>query len=722
MAAPRRRKIGHRRRVEDEGEDEGGHEHLDIDDDSLTEGSVASDDHDGDDDSDTSNIEEASPTSHAGKKSANGAAKTGARRSSKPNAGSEDKKVTETEMMLHGLAIEDRAEPPQELHLDDAEVAPAPAKSPSAPMVVSSASATQPSGLQDGRRRQEHDDYRKKRDQDPAFVPNRGAFFMHDHRHAGPAANGFRPFGRGRGRGGRGGGIGGPFSPMKYVSSLAMASASSANSISQMHRPGDPTTNSPWTHDMHETVAEPTPRRPRQAPEEEGPPNGNGFIPTRESNPTPINRTLSTEKHIGNAQVRVVLPGMKGPIGKATCAIKQYTKLPDHRPPLRRDKPVRISLPNRPPRYIFPAADRSFIFIPRAMRPNQQRSRGGKGRSGLGSVGGFSRRTSVYGGGSFYGSTYSPSVAMSRRSSLAHERDMMFSPTGSVASRPAIPMDHSRPVVRLPPGRPDGVPLGPQEIGPPMPGQIPPGVPFNAGPENRSADGLPIHQPRPQKQVPLAELESPLINQTPPANLPSAFHQQMPLHMPNGYHKEAHTRQPSYLSQRSSGTPLSQIPERAIHAAPFQPNTFGGQQQPYYNNMQQGYQGPQGHQGQQGPPQQGYYYNQGYSAPNVPPPAPPTFTPQVQQPAPGNYPQPPAAQAAGDQSSASAPNLVAQEANGMVYYYDPAQMPPVNNYQSYPAPQQGYQPSGVMGMGGVVTPSPDGYYYPQNTGGMVYYP
>ena len=64
------------------------------------------------------------------------------------------------------------------------------------------------------RRRREHEDYKKQRDENPAFVPNRGAFFMHDHRHAGPAANGFRPFGRGRGRGGRGG-IGGPFAPGK---------------------------------------------------------------------------------------------------------------------------------------------------------------------------------------------------------------------------------------------------------------------------------------------------------------------------------------------------------------------------------------------------------------------------------------------------------------------------------------------------------------------------
>lgn len=63
------------------------------------------------------------------------------------------------------------------------------------------------------RRRREHEDYRKRRDNDPAFIPNRGAFFMHDQRHAGAAQNGSRPLGRGRGRGR--GSVGGPFSPAK---------------------------------------------------------------------------------------------------------------------------------------------------------------------------------------------------------------------------------------------------------------------------------------------------------------------------------------------------------------------------------------------------------------------------------------------------------------------------------------------------------------------------
>src|SRR4051812_37872677 len=81
-AAPRRRKVlGHRRRVEEEGEEEGGPDALDMDDDSLTDGSIASDEHDQADDSDTSNVDEMSPTTpNALKSLGNGSAKPGLRR------------------------------------------------------------------------------------------------------------------------------------------------------------------------------------------------------------------------------------------------------------------------------------------------------------------------------------------------------------------------------------------------------------------------------------------------------------------------------------------------------------------------------------------------------------------------------------------------------------------------------------------------------------------
>ena len=225
-AVPRRRKfIGHRRRVEDEGEDEGGLGTVDLDDDSLTEGSVGSDDNDHADDSDTSNIDETSPTPlNATKAAGHGAVKPAQRRqadeapSSAPDATKPAQPaMTDTDIMLNGLSISDETAPAQEMNFDDVQKSPT---KDSAPVIVSSASAPQPqprAPLHE-RRRREQEEYRRKRDEDPAFVPNRGAFFMHDHRHAGPAANGFRPFARGarggRGRGGFGGGL---FVPVQYV-------------------------------------------------------------------------------------------------------------------------------------------------------------------------------------------------------------------------------------------------------------------------------------------------------------------------------------------------------------------------------------------------------------------------------------------------------------------------------------------------------------------------
>ncbi|KAI6781716.1 uncharacterized protein J7T54_003982 [Emericellopsis cladophorae] len=639
MAAARRRKIGHRRRVEDEGEDEGGPEHLDLDDDSLSDASIATDDHDADNDSDTSNVDEVVSTSPTATKPTETTEKVASKadRSSRKLPVVPAKTMSDTTAMMHGMALDDESTA-QELHFDETQAdvtqrkerqggkhadLPGPPKSPGAPVVVSSTAATRP----------------------------------------------------------------------------------------QMHPPGDPTTTLPWAHDMHETVAARAPgpsRQPRHLPEPEGPPNGNGFIPTREPNSTPINRILSTEKHIGNTQVRVSLPGMAKPLVKPGLAVKQYTKLPDHRPPLRRDKPVRISLPDRPPRYIYPAIDRSFIFIPRAMRPNQQRGRG-KGRSGaMGSAGGFSRRTSVF-GGSYYGSMYSPSVAMSRRSSFAQDRDAMFSPAASITGPPA---ENVRPVVRLPPPtRSEAVPA--------MPNGHAPFLPINGPPpqfqENRTADGVPMHQPRPKKNISVADIESPSFNQGPAFQ--QAFHQQMPLQMGNGHPKENHVRQHSYLSQRSSGTPLSQIPERAIHAAPFQPNPYGQAvpQQPYYG--QQEFQGP-------APPTYSPYYGgSAYNAPDMAAPVVPGYGAPSHHGAPSGYAPPatdPAVMQANDPAQTANGPLVAQEANGMVYYYNTPQPGSMNPYQHYPAAQP-YQPTG-MGMGGMVTPSPDGYYYPQGGQNMVYYP
>jgi hypothetical protein len=394
-------------------------------------------------------------------------------------------------------------------------------------------------------------------------------------------------------------------------------------------------------------------------------------------------RNYSTTRELGHVQVRIQMPGMKEAVTYGNTLIRQYTKLPDHRPPLRRDKPVRISLPEKAPRYIFPAVDRSFIFIPRALRPNQQGF--GRGRSKLGSMGGYSsRRTSVFGG-----SVYSPSVAMSRRSSFGRDfRDTMVSPAGSV-----------RPVVRLPHGSQHSTAVGtphamsghgtPVMNGPPMYPQPPQKPTYR---ENWAAN-MPMHQPRPQKTVSVAGIESPASHfQPPPPHDQQPFSHQLPVGVST--HQQPPAQQPgfyppqqpqAYPAVQSTGTPLSNIPERAIHAPAFQPFA-----QPGY---------------QPNPAAGGYYYPQPF-APNA------VIAPTVMQ---NGYLVPTIAP--------GQPGGQPYEQNGMVYYYEPQTMG-----QMYVQPVDGaggqyggfgMQPS-LPGMGGMMTPAPDGgYYYPT---GAVYYP
>ena len=390
-------------------------------------------------------------------------------------------------------------------------------------------------------------------------------------------------------------------------------------------------------------------------------------------------------------------------------AKKQHTLLPNHRPPLRRDKPVRVSIPDALPRYIFPAVERSFIFIPRAMRPNQQSFVRGRGR---GSFHG-SRRTSVY------GSTYTPSVAMSRRSSVGRGfvADELQSPGGSVLPRAVIgPSEVSKPVVRLPPSVQNlpnmeaaaaqsgmGVPVA-TVLMPPPPFISPHAVAMRES----QPTTIPMYQPSPRKAVSVADIEAPgsFAFHPPPQQVEQPFHQQVPAQVNgNPYMEESgqympHSRHPSHPSQ-PSGTPLSHIPERAIHAQPFQPFPVGPSG--YFSSPY-----PPGTVFYPGPPGELPAYNPGAAPPFIPQNA---SVPYMIPPAPGPAPAPapPTAESAPGQ-------MVAHESNGMVYYYDPTQLQSAPSY-GYPVAPSG----GVIGMGGMMTP-PGGIYYSQAPGGVYYGP
>lgn len=264
-----------------------------------------------------------------------------------------------------------------------------------------------------------------------------------------------------------------------------------------------------------------------------------------------------------------------------------------------------------------------------------------------------------------------------------------------------ITTDNGKPVVRLPPPRPPGgfppATSGPGAIPPTVPPSMPPQPQHHIYRESHS-DPIPMHQPRPQKTVSVADIETPetYTFNPPQPQQEQPFHHQVPMPV-NGAAYPPDAPPPTH-------TPFSHIPERAIHAQPFQPYDYS-QPQPFYPP---GY-GPQGIYypvpGAEYPP---YSTAMGPGAPAAPYPPPGQQVPYMMPAPPTSTTEQPSSQT----------QTVAHEADGMVYYYDASQMYPNPNPNPYavPAPPG---PGGVVGMGGMMTPPGTGYYYPQPP---VYYP
>ncbi|KAI4186609.1 MAG: hypothetical protein L6R41_003366 [Letrouitia leprolyta] len=721
MVAPRRKRLAaSRRRVDEEGEDEEDPVVAGLEDDSMSDASAISDaDEDADaEGSEASDTEVQQAPDSSQKSLANGQMKTSSEQHQPTNAApklsSFDAMTNDTATMMNGLKLGENVGEVEEIHFDD--LARASEAQAAEPVPARVTAVVQPVSDLIERRKHEHEEYRKRRDADPAFVPNRGGFFMHDHRSLAQGQNSFRTFGRGRGRGR--GVVGGPVLSTRYEHTVAPVLDLLGVTIISRPSPAPGPTDAPWAHDLHETVTQPgnEPKAIQNISSSQGSKAVN-LSTSSIVDSQPPNRSFSRSTRIGKVQIRVLLSGMVEPIVISAVPVNQHTRLPHHRPPLRRDKPVRISLPGMQIRYIFPSIDRSFIFIPRALRPNQQgfgRART-RGSISLGYGPLSSRRTSAYAG-----STYSPSVALSRRSSLAREiaAEAAVSPSGLPLSRPSnVSGDSSKPVVRLPPAAQQvsatsGVEAENLQTVPAVKLPQVPAYPLPENPtyrENRPAP-IPMHQPKPQKTVSVTDIESPasFAFNPPQQQDQQPFHQQVPAQVIGQAYQQdqtlyPHSRHPSHPSQASGGTPLSQIPERLVHAAhahPFQPYT---------------YQQPLSFYPQQFPPTL-YYYP---SAEQLPAPGPSVMAPAF---VPGQ-PYPYAMSGAPGQATAeptSQEGTVAHESNGMVYYYDSSQLPSSSEGNtSYVGAGYTVPPGGVVGTGEMITPPMQ--YYPQNSP-AIYYP
>ena len=722
--------------MEDEGEEDEGPAFVD---DSQSEGSAPSelveeeveggaegDEEDGGAEGSVGDAAAGASTSTTRSKKARRSKKKGGKKevdeamTTQPPAQSSFKAMADTEAMMNGLKISDGA---QEEAVDFSSMGEHSNMAASAGVPTNGHVANAAE-----RQRLEHEEYRKKRDSDPAFIPNRGNFFMHDTR---GQPNGQVPPPRGawaaRGRGRGMPGAGGPFPPM--------------NPMAPAERPAE----QQWKHDLHNTVNEDArpqaslPARPVDPTQDQI--DSARLFPKAPSQAQVPHTAISfsSTKLVGKVQIRVVLPDMKAPITFSAVPWKQYIRLPDHRPPLRRDKPVRVSIPGHTQRYIFPSSERSFIFIPRQMRPNQQRFGHSAYQRSIGGYGYSSRRTSMYGG-----SMYSASVAASRRSSLAGvNRERAFSPAGSFAAMP-----QHRPVVRLPHSAQHSsfsTPVGPLSgvHTPTMPQMY--NVPPPQAPVYQGTPTTTVHQPRPQKTISVTGIESPAVLEQ-AASEPQPFQNQLPAHMheappPPPYFspRQQYPYTHSQPSQQQTGTPLSGIPEQAIHAPAFQPPMYGGQQNfyppPYVPPQQQPnyYYSPPNHNGYPPMPPMYQMPPQGYMGPPMSAP----YQPQQQQPPPHPPSQPHEdhqhqQQHSHHQPQPSQSGMVAHESNGMVFYTRQSDTQGQGeNYQ----PAESFVPSYAMPGLPPPTPAPENsmsYYYPQHMGdggmGMqevgtgVYYP
>ena len=193
-----------RRRRQDDGEEE---ESVlgDFEDDSLSEGSAVSN---GDEEAEFEGSE-SSGDERGPAQTTTATSKTGAGSAlQEPSTGSSTKHAAksptdgfkpsaDTEAMLHGVSQDRQHQEQEELQFNEL---PATADATTGQREMSPPKAPRNENPAQ-RARREHQEYIRQRNANPAFVPNRGGFFLHDDRNSNGTASTARSFGRGRGRG-----------------------------------------------------------------------------------------------------------------------------------------------------------------------------------------------------------------------------------------------------------------------------------------------------------------------------------------------------------------------------------------------------------------------------------------------------------------------------------------------------------------------------------------
>lgn len=194
--APHRRNIGasRRQRREEEGEEEGSVGGR-LEDDSLSEGSDFSQQEDDDADGESNDGSEDETTTTPQTDQVNGQVNdrvsqpeqhSERRDDNSPGKQGQDSNVSDTEAMVNALRLSEDTGQVAEVHFDNMEERPGYHENK-----ASSGPPTEPRrDTFAEKKRREHERYVKERDKNPAFVPTRGSFFLHDKRSTEPGSNG----------------------------------------------------------------------------------------------------------------------------------------------------------------------------------------------------------------------------------------------------------------------------------------------------------------------------------------------------------------------------------------------------------------------------------------------------------------------------------------------------------------------------------------------------
>ena len=449
------------------------------------------------------------------------------------------------------------------------------------------------------RRNRDKEEY-KKRLEDPTFTPYVGEFFMHDSRgkrqfdslNHQPGSSG-GPRGRGQGRRGRGGPIHAREEQMRN------------------HVQEEPV----WGHDGFEEFEAPQKTQPppapsqtksknqpssvgRQTPQQNGPniPTEQPQQPQQPSVPSEPKASPATKQprpsNVEELTSSLFTINISLPNNGITPIVKQvkltsYVGRVPYQKPLRGDRPVRISsIQGAGNREIYPSKERSWLpyFLKNAAAAHAaQTSEGVRSRGGsVASASGAPAKASANTGTATPSKIPASAVyaqSFTPQSQLEDEEDK---PTKIKVNLPVVATTSS------------------------------------ASPAVSDSSSLHVHHPRPTKHINIADIDDSS------ARLKALLNPQT-------------SSSPSHSHERTSS---AQLPETAVHAAPFQPSQFVPQQQQ-----------PQQTQAPPFNPAIPYFYppfnpmQPGYSSAT-----PPYFPPQQPQPQPTRY-----------------------ETNGMVYYYtDPS--------------------------------------------------